>query len=330
MLPTLVRDTDESYRRQVYACWKYWQQQLAPDEVRQLLLLLDQPQDAPRSIKRFLDRFKQFAIARHIDESVLHLSSRISRNGWTYGPSVEFLEWLAQTPVSHVGAVPRFAVLRWALGEDADLWLPLRGHVSHTSPCVWRGRDARNYPAGPTRGALCYTCTRQHPGLPSPLSDALLNFLNLHGTVRCEGLVSPSTIFTPIATKLCSSTGPLTQAAPIPCVLCQGGANAIDHWLSYCPVVYGAWLLLWKGVSPPLDWRSAPNRQTGVALCYLLFHARRLVTEYGDYDLLLNVLNIELPNDMLSTCGSVSTNPYLPHPPPMVPSPTTLPRLAVY
>ena len=113
ILPAFIRDTDESYRRQVYACWKYWQQQLAPDEVRQLLLLLDQPQDAPRSIKRFLDRFKQFAIARHIDESLLHLSSRVSRNGWTYGPSFEFLEWLAQTPVSHVGAVPRFAVLRW-------------------------------------------------------------------------------------------------------------------------------------------------------------------------------------------------------------------------
>ena len=85
-----------------YACWKYWQQQLPPDEVRQLLLLLDQPHDAPRSIRRFLDRFKQYAPARQIDESVLHLASRISRNGWTYGPSFEFLEWLAHTPVSHV------------------------------------------------------------------------------------------------------------------------------------------------------------------------------------------------------------------------------------
>ena len=281
MLPTFVRDTDESYRRQVYSCWKYWQQQLAPDEVRQLLLLLDQPQGSPRSIRRFLDRFKQLAIVRQIDASILHLSSRISRNGWMYGPSFEFLEWLAQTPVSHVGAVPRFAVVRWALGEDADLWLPLRGRVSRTSPCVWCGCDARNYPAGPTRGALCYTCTGQHPGLPSPLPDEFLNFLKLHGTVKNEGLVSPSTIFTPIATKLRSSTGPLTHAALIPCVLCQGGANAIDHWLSYCPAIYDAWLLLWKGSSPPLDWRSTPNRQTGVALCYLLFHARRLVTEYG-------------------------------------------------
>ena len=40
-------------------------------------------------------------------------------------------------------------------------------------------------------------------------------------------------------------------------------------------------MLLWQGSPPPLDWRSTPNRHTGVALCYLLFHSRRLVTEYG-------------------------------------------------
>ena len=280
-LPAFVRNTDESYRRQVYSCWKYWQQQLASDEVRQLLLLLDQPHGSSRGIKRFLDRFKQLAIARQVEASVLHLSSRISRNGWNYGPSFEFLEWLAQTPVSHVGAVPRFAVLRWALGEDADLWLPLRGRISRASPCVRCGRDARNYPAGPARGALCYTCTGQRPGLASSFPEEFITFLKLHGAFGSEDLAPLRTIFTPIAAKLRSSTGPLTQAAPIPCVLCQGGANAIDHWLSYCPVVYGAWLLLWKGSSPPLDWRSIPNRETGIALCYLLFHARRLIAEYG-------------------------------------------------
>ena len=130
LLPTFVRDTDESYQRQVYACWKMWQHLLSPDEVRQLLALLDQRHNTPHRIRRFLDRFNRYAIAHHIDDSVAHLSARISRNGWTYGPSLNFLAWLAQTPVAHVGAVPRFAVMRWALGEDADLWLPLRGRAS--------------------------------------------------------------------------------------------------------------------------------------------------------------------------------------------------------
>ena len=39
--------------------------------------------------------------------------------------------------------------------------------------------------------------------------------------------------------------------------------------------------MLWKGCPPPVDWRSTLNRHTGIALCYLLFHTRRLVTEHG-------------------------------------------------
>ena len=94
---------------------------------------------------------------------------------------------------------------------------------------------------------------------PEPLSDDLLKSLPLHSHTGGKGLFGPSRIFPPIAVKLLSSPGPAAQAAPIPCVLCQRGANAIDRWLSHCPVI----------------------RHTGVALCYLLFHARRLVTEYG-------------------------------------------------
>ena len=133
----------------------------------------------------------------------------------------------------------------------------------------------------PCRACSWSTVLHLHWGLPKPLSDDLLKSLSLHSHTEGKGLVGPSRIFPPIPFKLISSTGPAAQVAPIPCVLCQGGANAIDHWLSYCPVIHGAWLLLWKGASPSIDWRSTPNRHTGVALCYLLFHARRLVTEYG-------------------------------------------------
>ena len=75
--------------------------------------------------------------------------------------------------------------------------------------------------------------------------------------------------------------GPLGDVALAPCVLCQDGANAIDHWLSYCPVVHITWAALCKGSPPPINWRQAPAKHIGVALTYLLFHLRRIVTEYG-------------------------------------------------
>ena len=206
-----------------------------------------------------------------------------------YGPSFTFLEWLAQTPVSRVGAVPRFAVVRWALGEDADLWLPLRGRVSRTSPCAWCGRDARNYPAGPAHGALCFACTGQQPGLPEPLSDDLLKSLSLHSHTEDKGLIGPNRIFPPIADKLLSSPGPAAQAAPIPCVLCQRGANSIDHWLSYCPVIHGAWLLLWKGASPLLIGRIllTGTRESHCVIYYSMLDG--LSQNMGDCDPPLNV-----------------------------------------
>ena len=43
-LPSTIANTEDSYTRQVYYCWKYWQQQLAPAEIRQLVNILSQPQ----------------------------------------------------------------------------------------------------------------------------------------------------------------------------------------------------------------------------------------------------------------------------------------------
>ena len=36
-LPSVLEGTEESYTKQVFSCWKYWQHQLAPDETRQLV-----------------------------------------------------------------------------------------------------------------------------------------------------------------------------------------------------------------------------------------------------------------------------------------------------
>ena len=78
-----------------------------------------------------------------------------------------------------------------------------------------------------------------------------------------------------------NATGPLGDASPLPCVLCQGGSNAIDHWLSFCPVVQVAWAALHKANPPAINWRQTPAKHIGIAHTYLLFHLRRIVTEYG-------------------------------------------------
>ena len=85
----------------------------------------------------------------------------------------------------------------------------------------------------------------------------------------------------PAFSRLLSSVGCRAIGSYVPCVLCQGGFNSIDHWLSFCPVVHLTWLALWVAPAPEITWRKAPSRSTGVALCYMLFHLRGLVTECG-------------------------------------------------
>ena len=256
-------------------CWEHWQTLLPLEDIQRLLMILHQPHTPAERASGFKAYFKQVSVARLLETSHAHLVNRIQKNGWAFGPSAEFLAWLANAPVTQVGAVPRYAVLRWSLGEDADYWLPLRGKLSRSQPCLWCQCNTRCFPRGPGHGALCPPCffpaTPRDLALHSLTEDtcAFARFHQVSLPLSCP--------FPPAVTHLDSSEGCIDA----PRVLRQQGVNSIDHWLSFCQVPHLTWLALWTSGAPDLNWRSTPTRSTGVALCYLLFHLRRLVTEYG-------------------------------------------------
>ena len=276
---SFAEEQASSYATQIQQCWKYWQQQLPAEDVQRLLALVRENTTPAQRASKFKQLFKQLAVNKLLTASHKHLVARIYKNGWAMGPSTLFLNWLADLPTTQVGAVPRYAVLRWALGEDADFWLPLRGKLSRSQPCVWCSNSTRCVPYGPGYGALCPTCFL--PATPidltlNNLSDENKNFLHFHQIIVPEPKQLP-----PAFSRLLSSVGCRAIGSYVPCVLCQGGFNSIDHWLSFCPVVHLTWLALWVAPAPEITWRKAPSRSTGVALCYMLFHLRRLVTECG-------------------------------------------------
>ena len=276
---TFADEQEGSYATQIQQCWKYWQQQLPAEDIQRLLALLRQNNTPAQRASGFKHLFKQLAVNKLLAASHRHLAARIYKNGWAMGPSILFLDWLADLPTTQVGAVPRYAVLRWALGEDADFWLPLRGKLSRSQLCVWCNNRTRCFPYGPGYGALCPTCFL--PATPmdltvNNLSDESKNFLYFHQIIVPEPKQLP-----PAFSCLLSSAGCRALDSYVPCVLCQGGFNSIDHWLSFCPVVHLTWLALWVAPAPEINWRKVPSRSTGVALCYMLFHLRRLVTECG-------------------------------------------------
>ena len=276
---TLAAEQEGSNAAHIQQCWKDWQKQLPTEDIQSLLDLLRQSNTPAQRASRFKHLFKQIAVTRLLEASHLHLANRIYRNGWALGPSIEFLNWLAELPTMQVGAVPRYAILRWALGEDADFWLPFRGKLSRSQPCLWCRNNTRCFPHGPGYGTLCPSCLL--PATPRDvalrgLSDENSAFLQFHAIE-----VPPLRQFPPAFSRLETSEGCCASTSYVPCVLCQQGANSIDHWLSFCQVVHLTWSALWASPAPDIDWRKIPSRSTGVALCYMLFHLRRLVPEYG-------------------------------------------------
>ena len=98
-----------------------------------ILALVRENTTPAQRASRFKQLFKQLAVNKLLAASHRHLVARIYKNGWAMGPSILFLNWLADLPTTQVGAVPRYAVLRWALGEARRPPLPLSS--GFPSPC---------------------------------------------------------------------------------------------------------------------------------------------------------------------------------------------------
>ena len=224
---SLEEEHEGSYAAQIQQCWRYWQAQLPAEDIQRLLVLLRQDNTPTQRAGRFKHFFKQTAIARLLEASHRHLTNRIHQNGWALGPSIEFLGWLADLPTAQVGAVPRYAVLRWALGEDADFWLPLRGKLSRSQPCLWCQNNTRCFPQGPGYGASCPSCFQ-----PAAARDVALHNLveESHAFLQFHKIeMPPLTRLPPAFSRLAASEGCRAPDSYVPCVLCQRGINSIDH-----------------------------------------------------------------------------------------------------
>ena len=97
---------------------------------------------------------------------------------------------------------------------------------------------------GPDYGALCL--------LPATSRDALRDLSDENSLPTVHAIdMPPLRQFLQALSRLVTSEG--CCATTVPCVLCQQGANCIDHWLSFCQLVH-------------LTWSKVPSSSTGVAV----------------------------------------------------------------
>ncbi len=79
-----------------------------------------------------------------------------------------WLEKLSRVKKSWCSGICRFSVLRWALNQDDDVWLSLRG-TRHNQPCQICGQPTDIYPMGFWHSPICETCVRSQAIVPAGL-----------------------------------------------------------------------------------------------------------------------------------------------------------------
>ena len=81
-----------------------------------------------------LDRLKKVIIAGMVLAARTQLRKKIVREGWSQGISVEWVDLVADAPKKWCNGIARFTLLRWAVNQDDDVWLTLRG-TRHNRLC---------------------------------------------------------------------------------------------------------------------------------------------------------------------------------------------------
>lgn len=261
------------------SAWKAILKLLTDQDKRALLSIESVAQSPSKLAHAFNDKLKKATLVNMITSAGVHFHNRRKQSSWSQSPNSEFCNWLANQPLSIIGAVPRYTILRWSLSEDNDLWLPVRGQFHRTAQCVRCGLIGNKFPRGPQFGVLCQQCCPDEAiWYPLYIDDvSQRKYIEWTGRtpptfsqdkhIALEEVDAYHTDFPP---ELCQ-----------PCVACGGGVNSIDHWCQFCPV-----LPLVLNCFYPVDtpWVSSClgkpiTTAAGVLLTYAIFHLRRLARQ---------------------------------------------------
>ena len=230
-----------------------------------------------------LDRLKKVIIAGMVLAAKTQLRKKIVKEGWSQGISVEWVDLLADAPKKWCNGIARFTLLRWAVNQDDDVWLTLRG-TRHKHLCGVCLKPGDTFPGGFYTEAMCEHCIAtygitpiQHCPYGVQLQEALRASYGIPPTSPERAMVSPEPLMAPFR-----NTFPANETV---CAACGCGDNTIGHWSRWCIVpLLVAWILAQPGHPwATLNDIAVNSRRTATISTLLLAAFRRLLRQEGAF-----------------------------------------------
>ena len=79
------------------------------------------------SAPKRLEALKRVIITSMVREAKSRVSQKIVAEGWSGGISSAWIALVAEAPRAWCNGIARYTLLRWAVNQDDDVWLSLRG-----------------------------------------------------------------------------------------------------------------------------------------------------------------------------------------------------------
>ena len=173
---------------------------------------------------QIIANLKKVIITGMVREAKSRLSIKIEREGWQGGIDQIWVELVAGAPKRQCGGIAGYTLLRWAVNQDDDVWLSMRG-TRRQQKCLHCGLLNSAFPFGYSSPPLCERCiqTRQlSVWSTAPWSRPLLQaYTSEQSTDRI---------------KEWQQSWDIAPASDTVCRACGCGDNTIGHWTRWCPV----------------------------------------------------------------------------------------------
>ena len=229
--------------------------------------------DGNRSVPKRLDALKKVIIVGTLREARSRISQKILRKGWSGGVDLVWVDLVVQVPRTWCNGVARYTLLRWALNQDDDVWLSMRG-TRHQQQCGTCGLPGDTFPFGYYHPPWCEACVRvAHLDMwsiapwSSSLYCAYVSEQPLHGILQWK------------------QQWAVQPANEVVCRACGCGDNTVGHWTRWCvvPLIVASATLRPRTCPLSLGQLAAASPRHAAVCALVIANFRRLLRQEGAF-----------------------------------------------
>ena len=167
---------------------------------------------------QIIANLKKVIISGMVREAKSRLAIKIDREGWKGGIDHIWVDLVAGAPKRQCGGIARYTLLRWAVNQDDDVWLSMRG-TRHQQKCVHCGLLNSAFPFGHQSPPMCENCIQVKQltlWSTAPWSRPLLQAYTSDQSAN--------------QVKDWQQSWDIASTSEMACRACGCGDNTIGHW----------------------------------------------------------------------------------------------------